>query len=739
MRKALQVYAARFRRMWPTILVVALATTGIATLAQLGDMLGIRDSEIGAYDSGLTELTRAIAKPERSNDVVILAIDDLTFQKVSENPGYAMNFGSWPYSRNLWARVFEHLKKEGAKAIVFDAVIDERHSDPTGDLAMGQIVEELDVPLYVGFSVNAGAADLPKVVAKNRPLVSGTAAKASVAPAPGGGEETFEESFEESFEEDDGYPQATAEEVAESLAFPVRSEIGLPTITDEEGRVQKPVPPIAPLIPAVKGFGLVDMEEDGDGRMRRTRFAYTDGVNTYVTLSVALAADLFGADEVAISHRKLTIGNRVIPINPDGTAEIDYGGTLDQRFRAVSLIHVIDDWAYEQEKKAKSEEILKAEGKTRRLDPGYFKDKVVIIGGFAVGTADVKGTPFTTASPGVVKHAAEIQNLLDGRFIVEAPFSISVLLTFLVAFSAFTIIVLIKWPPLEIGFPFLLFYFFFYVTGLVLVREKLHVLSAMPAWAASFASVLAAIYNNFLASKERARLKEAFANSIDGHDLSLMVEDPKLPTLAGEFREITVLVTDIRDFSAISAKYSKEPQTLAAFLNMYLTKVTAILTSHGGCIDKYVGDSVICLFGAPLRQADHATRAAEAALAITEEMKRWKETLPADVQNHVNTRIGVNSGEMFVGNFGSEQLVDYTAMGDGMTLALAIERVNEDHGTKILVGEATHALTAPYFEFREFPPMKLVDGLPSQKLFELRGPKREGATAPRPAAKRASG
>ncbi len=737
MASQLQVLRLRIQRLWRTIVLVAVGATAAAVVCQKLDWLNAGDAETGAYDQGLKFFTYGDLKtwlfpdpPAKSKDVVIVAIDDRTFEAVRANPSYALTFGTWPYSRNVWARVLEHLSKEGARAVAFDMVMDERHTDASGDLAIADAIRQTGVPFYMGFSVTASSPEetekrrLPRVTAENRlPAPRAAPADAGMAEVAAGGEETFPE--EESFPEEeapkekgDGYPQVSPEEVARALAFPVKPDPALPLepLVEPTGGLQVPNKPIAPLIPVVSGFGLVKHEADGDGKIRRTRFAYTDGDNTYVTVATAIAADLFGAKQLELSPGKLKLGEREYQINPDGTAEISFGGTIEDRFPQVSLISVLDDW------------VLAQQGKERRLPEGYFKDKVVLVAGFAAGTYDVKATPFSSATPGVVKIAAELQNFLDGRFIVSAPYWVSLLVTFLVALFSAAIILAVKSTWVEIGWPLLLFFGFFTVTGALLVGTHVHVLSAMPSMAGSFASVVAVTVNHLFASKDREYLRQAFSRYMEKDLVDQMVEGKQLPKLEGENLEVTAFFSDIRGFSTFSETFKDDPKTLVKVMNTYLTRVTGVLVEHGACIDKYIGDAVVCLFGAPVRYPDHALRACRAALAVEREVAKLREEFKAKGWPDVYTRIGLNSAVMLVGNIGSEQLLDYTAIGDGMNLAARLEGANKAYETTIMIGEGTYALVHEQLEARELDLVRVAGKRHPARVFELLGEK--GALTP---------
>jgi adenylate cyclase len=598
---------------------------------------------------------------------------------------------------------------------VFDGVMDERGLDEGADQALAQVLEERGVPFTLGFSVVAGRQRLPQVEPTNRLPTAPTpptqeprvVAAAGVAPLGEAG----------GFVEVEGPPPPSGEEVARALSFPVVARgLTLPGLQEaalEEGqpaRMRHPVPPLPGLVRASPGFGLVLLEADEDGQLRRTRFAYSDGHNTYATLGLAAAADLLGARTVELSPGRLKVGSRTLAINRDGSAELDFGGTWRERFPAVSLLAVLEDSVRRE---------TQGEDFVRSVPRGTFEGRVVLIGGLAVGTADVKATPFQADSPGLMKHAVMLEALLSGGFITEAPSWMSLLLTLAVALFSVAIITVFRSTALEILWPLLLFFGFFLVTGLFLEYGQLHVLSAMPTYAGEFASLTAVAANHFFADRERQRLREAFNRYLDPTLVDQLVEEQRLPSLEGETREVTAFFSDIRGFSTFSERFKDDPRALVTILNRYLTRVSAVLMAHGACLDKYIGDAVVCLFGAPLTMKDHATRACLGALAVREAVEELRRQFQQEGLPDVYTRIGINTAVMFVGNFGSEQLLDYTAIGDGMNLAARLEGANKAYDTTIMIGARTRELAQDAIEVRELDRVRVAGKEEAVVVYEL--------------------
>lgn len=731
------------------MLGLALFATSLGYVWYYFDLLELSDDERGAYDDGIKKFTGKDwfpwGKVKRTDDIIIVAIDDKTFIDVKTNPGWLMRYGAWPYDRVIYADIFEYLQQAGAKLIVFDATLDESKPDPTGDLALGQTVREQGIPLYLGFNVIPKVDPLPKVTAVNHPPVKPTPPAPEPAPTPeatdgpDGGAATGDEAFpaEEEFPaegtaaseefpsddfpaddapkaEDPAKKAARLERVATLFAFPVETRGGLelpqiapvPTF-DEVGQPtgelpRHPVPAIDPMLDSVSGWGLVLLEEDEDGKMRQTRFAYTDGANTYVTLPVAAAADALGADRVILEPGKLTIGPRVIPINADGSAWIDYGGPLAARYRSISMVDVL-------------------RARNRPDMAKLFKDKYVFVAGFALGTGDVKATPLETQTPGVAKQLAVFEGLLRDDFIIDAPLWVSLLFTFLVCFFSVALVLIVRNVFVDIGWPVLLYAGFFVVTGSFLVLTKIHILSAMPGFAGTIASVLATAWDRLFASQERERMKEMFKSYMESDLVDRMVEGKELPKLDGDLMKVTAFFSDIRGFSTFSEALKADPKRLMRLLNRYLSTVTPVLTNEGACIDKYIGDAVVALFGAPITHADHPLRACRAALGVQKALATLRADLAKEGLPDVYTRVGLNTDTMLVGNIGSDQLLDYTAIGDGMNLAARLEATNKHYGTLILMGENTYTEVRAHVVAREVDAVRVAGKHVVTRIYELVG------------------
>ncbi len=748
MQRALELIRLRLSRIWLVMVLLSLIATGFAAVWWEYDVMEISDDERGAYDDGLKAFTlpkraalqfvqekTGLGKAVRSDDVMIVALDDATMTQVSEEEFLRQRYGAnLPFDRVVWADLVTYLSKAGAKAIVFDMVMNEQSSDGTGDMAFANALKEINTPVILGFNTSPTAKALPKVEAPTMDRPVGEMPKPPEKEVPEG-----------EFPEDPTPEELAAQAkingenrilwAAKGYSVPVVMNDGLelPQFPaelerDADGKptgkefAHFPMASLPRLLETADGFGSVSGEEDEDGKLRRTAFVFTDGNNSYATPPVIAVAALEKAKEISVSKGKITIGSRSVRINNDGTAEIHYGGKLNDRFRMIPLVDVVRRFHFCAARVGKTNAVENdCPGGVIEQDPAGspFKDKIILVGGVAVGTGDSKATPLEQATPGLVKQAAVLDNLLHDQFIIAAPFWVSVLFSFLVALFSVALVLVVRNTFVDIGWPVLLYVGFFIITGSFLVATRIHVLSAMPGLAGTVASILATSWERLFARKERDRMKELFQNYMESDLVEMMVEQKKLPSLEGENLQVTAFFSDIKGFSTFSEKLKDEPKQLMRLLNRYLSVVTPELTGQGACIDKYIGDAVVALFGAPVPHDDHALRACKGALAVQKAIAGLREELRGEGLPDVYTRVGLNTGTMMVGNIGSAQLLDYTAIGDEMNLAARLEGANKNYGTLIMMGPGTYEAVKDHVEARELDRVRVAGKSNAATVYEL--------------------
>ncbi len=350
-----------------------------------------------------------------------------------------------------------------------------------------------------------------------------------------------------------------------------------------------------------------------------------------------------------------------------------------------------------------------------RVDPSVFKDKIVLIGATASILQDRQFTPIdqNRPMPGIEIHANAIQTLLEGNFLRHehtgefAAVMGVVLLASVFAFMFAPVLAGLTVLVVELAaFPFYAQWRFDHGVIVNLI---------WPVVGLVMAYLLALVYRNFTEFAEKRKLKAAFSHYVSPELVKQVAEHPELLKLGGERRELTVLFLDIENFTTLSE--SLAPQEVVSVINHYFDALSKLIMAHGGTVDKFEGDAIMALFGAPLPQSDHALQAVKTALAIRARMAE----LNQETGRALNVRIGLATGEAVVGNMGSEQRFDYTAMGDTVNTASRLEGANKFYSTRILSNEATALATADTILSRKVDRVCLKGKDQAIEIYEILG------------------
>jgi adenylate cyclase len=220
---------------------------------------------------------------------------------------------------------------------------------------------------------------------------------------------------------------------------------------------------------------------------------------------------------------------------------------------------------------------------------------------------------------------------------------------------------------------------------------------------------------------ERAgrQIRNAFQFYVSEAVVGEILKDPSMLTLGGDRKDISVLFSDIKGFTSLSEGLSAED--LVQILNEYLTKMTDVVFSHMGLLDKYIGDAIMAVYGAPLPQPDHPLKACLTALDMRAELMELQKRWEATGRPKLEIRIGINSGYAVVGNMGSKKRFDYTVLGDNVNLASRLENLNKVYNTKILISENTYVNVKDDIAVRELDLVRVRGKTIPVKIYEMIG------------------
>jgi adenylate cyclase len=341
-----------------------------------------------------------------------------------------------------------------------------------------------------------------------------------------------------------------------------------------------------------------------------------------------------------------------------------------------------------------------------------------ILGETNTGSTDIGINPFAKEYPNVGTHASLVNTILTRDFISEAPIWFSIVAA--LALTAALVFALRNTKPLVtilaglaaclvvIGAALLIFALF-----------GLYVPILTPLFSIFF-TFLALTFIQFLnTEREKGFIRNAFSHYLSEEVIKDIVGNPDKLKLGGELRRMTAVFTDIKGFSTISESLS--PEALVHLLNEYLTGMSDLILELGGTIDKYEGDAIISFFGAPVDLPEHALRACQAAIRMKKiEAKLNEHFLETGLApSRLQTRVGINTGDMVVGNMGTVKKMNYTIMGDSVNLAARLEGVNKQYGTWLCVSEDTMAEASRGIEVRRLDRIRVVGKSQPIRIFEL--------------------
>jgi adenylate cyclase len=347
------------------------------------------------------------------------------------------------------------------------------------------------------------------------------------------------------------------------------------------------------------------------------------------------------------------------------------------------------------------------------------KDRIAFIGATAEGLVDRRVTPVSATLPGVEKHANVAANILDRRFVVR-PDWMELLEAGGIVLMPLLLALLLpgRRPVPSIGIV-LAVSVALLVCSHVGFIEGLWIPLVYPLMATGLAFVALTIHQFFTEERQRMFTKKAFQQYVSREVVERIMDDPSALQFGGEARELTVLFSDIRDFTTFTEKH--DPHLVVQMLREYLTHMTTIVLAEGGTLDKYIGDAVMAEFGAPIAYSDHAVRGCRAALRMAAEVERLQAKWTAEGKEPFRIGVGVNTGTMVVGNLGSEQLFDYTVIGDEVNLGARLESLNKDYPTTthVIISEATYEAAKDMIEARPLGEVKVKGKTRPVVIYEL--------------------
>jgi adenylate cyclase len=488
------------------------------------------------------------------------------------------------------------------------------------------------------------------------------------------------------------------DEVRADKPWPVRTK-GAPGAP----KVCKGVLPMPDLAAAAHSGGRVDFDPDPDGVIRWATVLQTaDKDHALPQLGIApLFTDATTTAE--FESGSLHIGTRSLPVDADGRVLVRWRPT-EQPWPAVSFARVYENG------------LLLDKGKPPTLDAALFRGKTVFIGASAAATYEFRVTPIREADVGVTLHAAVHDAAVTGVAMRRAPAWLNAVLLAVSALLVACGSLLLERIWLQMVAAGLVGALYLGMSAWLFARHGLCLDVVLPTLAALLALGGGTTLQYATEGRQKRKIRLAFQHYLAPAVIDQVVRDPNKLKLGGERREITAFFSDIQGFTGISEKL--DPTELVALLNECLGEMTDLILQSGGTIDKYIGDAIVAMFGAPLDQPDHAVRACKAALRCQARLSELRRDWQARGKPELVVRIGLNAGSALVGNMGSAARFDYTMMGDTVNLASRLEGANSVYGTFILVGDEVVKRAEGEVLFRELDSVRVKGKMQPVRVFQ---------------------
>ena len=450
--------------------------------------------------------------------------------------------------------------------------------------------------------------------------------------------------------------------------------------------------------------GHFTFEPEADGISRRIPVLIKHAGNYYDSLAVATArvylqapleakVEAVSASEQYSGLESFKLGNSTIPVDDEVQALIPYRGRQGS-FTYVSATDVLNN----------------------KVELNTLKDKIVLVGTTAAGLLDLRATPVQAAYPGVEIHANLVSGILDNTIKARPAYTLGAEFALILLVGLFLTIKLPALNPLK-------------ATLLTLAVLAAVLTMVAICWVyANLVLPLAALllmigliyfvnmsYGFFVESRGKRQLAGIFGQYVPPELVAEMAENPEKISLVGESREMTVLFSDIRGFTRIAE--GLDPKQLTQLMGEFLTLLTQVIHSNRGTIDKYMGDAIMAFWGAPLRDNHHAAHALEAALQMQASLSQMNEKFIAKGWPKIEVGVGLNTGNMVVGNMGSSFRMAYTVMGDAVNLGSRVEGLTKFYGAPIIVTEFVKAQT-PDMLYRELDLVRVKGKDNAVRIFE---------------------
>ncbi len=463
-------------------------------------------------------------------------------------------------------------------------------------------------------------------------------------------------------------------------------------------KTDNPYPPIQELAESAYGVGFAHIQPDESGKIHDYPLFLRYLSNYYVNFSFQACLDLLQIDSVYVGRNAKLYSDsqlsRSLPLSRKGKFYLKYYGP-EGSFRYISFSDVIK----------------------RKIAPGYFTDKIILVGSSAAGLRDFRTSPMDPTIPGVELHATLMRNVLTEDYVkwVDPYLTLGLLL----------VLILIVAVMIYSARPLISFIFFAVVNVLLFIgfyllyvwySYTMNYAAVLLPWTLCYLSLLYDHYTHQI--KEKKKVRNAFEHYVSKDVISHIMTDPSFLKIGGEKKYVSVLFADIRNFSSYCEVCPANE--LTDFLHTYFNRTTNFITDNKGLLDKYIGDAIVALYNVPIPYEDFQYYACRSALGIVEQANILRdEYIDHEILHDFAIGVGIGTGDLIIGNMGSDRIFNYTGIGDTMNLSSRLEGLNKYYHTSIIINENTYNSIKDRFFCRYMDCVSVKGKQKANKLYEL--------------------
>ncbi len=644
---------------------------------------------------------RTFQKTVPSQNIVIVTIDNKSEDKI----------GQFPWPRDTYAKVIDNLSRWGAKVIGIDVLFSEKENNPLLEVLDKTDLEE---------RVSAGLIEEYQKQFDSDKLLADSIKRAGNVVL---GYYFFTEGDEQVKHLTEAEKQKAEKIILKGMIPLVRSKVK----DNEEFLVRRGYgieTSIESISRACKNYGFLNIFPDSDGVLRKVTLPmkYEYEKDWYGSFPLQILKNYFDENiQLEVSSEgisALTLGEKNIPIDTSGAMLLDQSASLDS-FPTYSFVDVMDGTVD---------------------SPAKFKDKIVLIGITDPGLMrDTWATPTDTVVAGIKIHAQTIYTILNNWFMSYSRTLISnvhpntILKDEFVYYSdevnlANILTIILLGGILVLAIPkfahasygaytaILLLVGYSLAAFLLLKNMRLWLNMVYPISSIALVYTTETLYRALTTERKAREIRGAFQTYVPPQIVDELIKNPEKLKLGGERKTVSILYSDVKGFTTISEKLS--PEELVEFMNNYLTPMSDIVFKYEGTLDKYIGDAVLAFYGAPLLQEDHHLRVVLSALDMISALKKLRKKLKEQNKPSIDIGIGINTGEVSVGNMGSKTRLDYTIMGDNVNLTQRIEELTRIYKNNILLSEFTYREIKEQILCREIDEVTVRGRTQGVKIYE---------------------